>query len=146
MQQTMQVANAGPAAWWGPGVPQPPASWWDASHTRGGPHWSDPHADGSASTVFPCLSMFPGWQLPSPPPPGAGETMFVSLNVLTPTSHGACCTSWMIDSGASVHPVNDLSLLHNPVMHAQPLPLHLATSDAKGGIIASGSVCLVNAR
>ena len=45
-----------------------------------------------------------------------------------------------------MHIVNDLSLLHNPVMHGQPLPLHLATSDAKGGIIASGSVCLVNAR
>lgn len=72
--------------------------------------------------------------------------MCISLNVFTPTSHGAVSSSWLVDSGASVHLVNDLSLLHNPVLHAQPLPLHLATSDAKGGIIASGSVCLVNAR
>eukprot|EP00884_Botryococcus_braunii_P012552 jgi/Botrbrau1/21298/Bobra.0184s0011.1 len=72
--------------------------------------------------------------------------MYISLNVFTPTSHGAISSSWLVDSGASVHLVNDLSLLHNPVMHAQPLPLHLATSDAKGGIIASGSVCLVNAK
>ncbi len=50
------------------------------------------------------------------------------------------------DSGLSivVHLVNDLPLLHDPVMHSQPLPLHLATSDAKGGILASVSVCLLN--
>jgi hypothetical protein len=49
---------------------------------------------------------------------------------------------WIVDSGASVHGVNDLSILHNPVLFETPRSLHLATSEASGGIVASGSVCL----
>jgi hypothetical protein len=145
-QRKMQAASMGPAAWWGHGGPQQISqTWWEP---RGGPQPSAPSSAGASSVYhYPTNQhAFPGWQLPPPPPPSAGEVMCISLNVFTPTSHGAISSSWLVDSGASVHLVNDLSLLHNPVMHAQPLPLHLATSDAKGGIIASGSVCLVNAR
>ena len=147
LHQNMQAASVGPAAYWGQGGPQSsPQAWWDHGSGRGGPPSSASSPGPPSAYNYPTSQhTFPGWHLPPPPPP-SGEAMFISLNVLAPTSHGASSTSWLIDSGASVHIVNDLSLLHNPVMHGQPLPLHLATSDAKGGIIASGSVCLVNAR
>jgi len=45
-----------------------------------------------------------------------------------------------------VHLISDLTMLHHPRMHSIPKPLHLATSDAVGGIIASGSLCLADAR
>jgi hypothetical protein len=54
--------------------------------------------------------------------------------------------AWLLDSGASIHLVNNPQYLHNPVMYQSPKPLHLATSDAVGGIIAKGSVCLLDAR
>ncbi len=96
-------------------------------------------------TIFPRGAGFRLWLAAAPPPPpSSGEPMFVSFNVLSPISQGLVGVQWIVDSGATVHLVNDLSLLHNPVMHSQPLPLHLATSDAKGGIIASGSVCLLS--
>jgi transposase InsO family protein len=37
-----------------------------------------------------------------------------------------------------------MDLLHYPTVHATPIPLHLATSDATGGIVATGSVCLLS--
>ena len=147
LHRNMQAASVGHATYWGHGGPQPPfQAWWDHGYGRGGPPSSASSAGPPSAHNYPTSQhTFPGWQLPPPPPP-SGEAMFISVNVLAPASHGASSTSWLIDSGASVHVVNDLSLLHNPAMHAQPLPLHLATSEAKGGIIASGSVCLVNAR
>jgi hypothetical protein len=54
--------------------------------------------------------------------------------------------AWLLDSGASIHLVNNLQYLHNAVVYQSPRPLHLATSDAVGGIIAKGSVCLLDAR
>jgi hypothetical protein len=42
----------------------------------------------------------------------SGDVPFTSLNVFHGSSvHGG----WIIDSGASVHVVNDMSLLHNPL-------------------------------
>jgi hypothetical protein len=37
-----------------------------------------------------------------------------------------------------------MDLLHYPTVHATPIPLHLATSYATGGLVATGSVCLLN--
>jgi hypothetical protein len=37
-----------------------------------------------------------------------------------------------------------MDLLHSPTVHVTPIPLHLATSDATGGIVATGSVCLLS--
>jgi hypothetical protein len=34
---------------------------------------------------------------------------------------------WLIDSGASVHNVNDYTLLQNPTVYSEPRPLQLAT-------------------
>jgi hypothetical protein len=39
-----------------------------------------------------------------------------------------------------------MDLLHYPTVHARPIPLHLATSDATGGIVATGSVCLLSSK
>jgi hypothetical protein len=49
-----------------------------------------------------------------------------------------------VDSGANVHIVHDQSLLHNPVHYQPPRSLNLATSDARGGIVACGDVCLIS--
>ena len=92
------------------------------------------------SWIFPLLHPPPG--PPSPPPEGMPHV--VSYNVLKPCKGRISKQSWLVDSGASVHLVNNLSLLHAPTVHAAPIPLQLATSDATGGIIATGSVCLLN--
>jgi hypothetical protein len=93
-----------------------------------------------AAGVFPLLHPPPG--PPSPPPEGMPHV--VSYNVLKPCKGRISKQSWLVDSGASVHLVNDLSLLHAPTVHAAPIPLQLATSDATGGITATGSICLLN--
>ncbi len=49
---------------------------------------------------------------------------------------------FMVDSGASIHLVNELALLHIPTVFPHPKPLHLATSDAVCGILASGSLAV----
>ncbi len=67
----------------------------------------------------------------------------VTHNVFSGCSDSA--ESWLIDSGASVHLVNDVSLLQNMTLYSEPRVLQLATAGAKGGIIATGSVCLLNA-
>lgn len=85
----------------------------------------------------PNNNFFPGGY---PPPSGMSAT--ITLNVLTPTAVLPEIRSFMIDSGASIHLVNDLSLLHSPTLHSTPIPLHMATSDATGQIIATGSICL----
>jgi hypothetical protein len=69
----------------------------------------------------------------------------ISLNVLTPTRVMPEARSFMVDSGATIHLVNDLSLLPSPTLHRSPIPLHMATSDATGQIIATGSLCLSSA-
>lgn len=51
---------------------------------------------------------------------------------------------WLVDSGASVHLTNDMSLLQNVTVYAEPRTLQLATSGAQGAIIAVGSICLLN--
>jgi hypothetical protein len=89
---------------------------------------------------------FPAWFQPPapPPPPPEGMLYTISHNVLDSTISKPLQHSWLVDSGASVHLVNDVALLHNPIIHAKPIPLHLATSDATGCIIASGSVCILS--
>lgn len=47
---------------------------------------------------------------------------------------------WMLENGASIHLVNDLSLLHNVTIYDTPRPLHMATPGAVGGIVASGDI------
>jgi transposase InsO family protein len=78
-------------------------------------------------------------------PPPSGISAMISLNVLTPTRVMPEARSFMVDSGATIHLVNDLSLLHSPTLHRNPIPLHMATSDATGQIIATGSLCLSSA-
>jgi transposase InsO family protein len=78
-------------------------------------------------------------------PPPSGMSAMISLNVLTPTRVMPEARSFMVDSGATIHLVNDLSLLHSPTLHRNPIPLHMATSDATGQIIATGSLCLSSA-
>jgi hypothetical protein len=51
---------------------------------------------------------------------------------------------WLVDSGASVHLTNDMSLLQNMTIYSEPRKLQLATSGAQGAIIAVGSICLLN--
>lgn len=68
----------------------------------------------------------------------------VSLNVLAPETSGHNIESWLVDSGASVHLVNDSSMLHNATLYTEPRVLQLATSESHGQIVASGSVCLLN--
>lgn len=90
------------------------------------------HAAGAAYPGF--------WEQPPPP----GNPIALAVNALGPNSRSPLPSTWMVDSGASVHLVKDLSLLHNPCMHAQPIPLTLATSGGQSKILATGSVCLQN--
>ena len=85
-----------------------------------GDGWPDPSAPSEVHLAGPCAMSLPAAASPS--------------------------RVWMVDSGASVHLISDLTMLHHPRMHSIPKPLHLATSDAVGGIIASGSLCLADAR
>jgi len=72
------------------------------------------------------------------------EVPLVTHNVLSSPRTASCTEDWLIDSGASVHLVNDVSLLQNMTAYAEPRALQLATAGANCGIIASGSVCLLN--
>jgi len=83
------------------------------------------------------------WENPQPPAPPGNPTS-LSLRVLPPNSRSSVPCEWIVDSGASIHLVGDLSVLHNPVMHPKPIPLHLATATGQGAIVATGSVCLQN--
>ena len=67
----------------------------------------------------------------------------VSLNVLQPLPGSPSSEDWIIDTGATVHVVNDITLLQNQTVFAEPLPLQLATAGSKGGIVATGSVCIL---
>ena len=100
----------------------------------------------AAQMAHPQADAFPAWFQPPapPPPPPEGRHYAVSHNILDRTLGKAPMHSWLVDSGASVHLVNDPALLHNPTVHSKPIPLHLATSDATGSIIASGSVCVLS--
>ena len=69
----------------------------------------------------------------------------VTLNVLEYSQRGLEGGEWLVDSGATVHLVNDFGLLHNPVIYAEARKLQLATDEVQGSIIGSGSVCLINA-
>jgi hypothetical protein len=50
--------------------------------------------------------------------------------------------SWIVDSGATVHVVNDSNMLTDPVIYDVAQPLTLATTDATAEIVASGDVIL----
>jgi hypothetical protein len=95
----------------------------------GGPH------PPVAQQAFPGPAAFPMWFPPNgppppPPPQPEGVPCVVSYNILERGTFSRREQSWLVDSGASVHLVNDISLLHYPTVHARPIPLHLATSDA----------------
>jgi hypothetical protein len=109
----------------------------------GGPH------QPLVQHAFPGPGAFPfGFPLngppPPPPPPPEGVPCVVSYNILENRASPHLQQSSLVDSGASVHLVNSMDLLHYPTVHATPIPLHLATSDATGGIVATGSVCLLS--
>jgi len=123
MQQDMQRVMAAMA-----NLLPPPANQASAATTR------PPESNGHNNNFFPG-----GY----PPPSGMSAT--ITLSVLTPTAVMPEVRSFMVDSGASIHLVNDLSLLHSPTLHSTPISLHMATSDATGQIIATGSLCLSSA-
>ncbi len=77
-------------------------------------------------------------------PPVKSRSPCVTHNVFSTCNGSACSEDWLIDSGASVHLVNDVSLLQNVTVYSEPRVLQLATAGAKGGIVATGSVCLLN--
>ena len=78
------------------------------------------------------------WILPSAP----GEPYVVNTATSSFISKNPKVNLWMVDSGSSIHLVNDINLLQQPVLHDPPKPLHLATPDAVGGIVASGNMSL----
>jgi hypothetical protein len=75
-----------------------------------------------------------------------GENLHAAPTTLYARSQSPTNLAWLLDSGASIHLVNNPRYLHNLVVYQSPRPLHLATRDAVGGIIAKGSVCLLDAR
>jgi hypothetical protein len=81
-----------------------------------------------------------------PAPTHPGENFHALSTTLYARSQPPTNLAWLLDGGASIHLMNNSQYLHNPVVYQSPKPLHLATSDAVGGIIAKGSVCLLDAR
>ena len=83
-----------------------------------------------------CPKPFPeASRQPSPPAPcmstqtaSSSNPLYVTYNVLQPSCRKTSCEDWIVDSGASVHVVSDLSLLHNPTVYTEPQQLHLAHS------------------
>jgi transposase InsO family protein len=68
----------------------------------------------------------------------------VALNICEHRDAVGQSEEWLIDSGASVHIVNDYTLLQNPTVYKEPRPLQLATEGVQSAITATGSVCIVN--
>jgi transposase InsO family protein len=68
----------------------------------------------------------------------------VALNIFEHRDAVGQSEEWLIDSGASVHIVNDYTLLQNPTVYSEPRPLQLATEGIQSAITATGSVCIVN--
>lgn len=96
------------------------------------PRWKKTESSGDEEARRP---MLPSVKCSSP---------CVTHNVFSSCSESSCTEDWLIDSGASVHLVNDVSLLQNVTMYAEPRVLQLATAGSTGGIVATGSVCLLN--
>lgn len=67
----------------------------------------------------------------------------VTHNVLHSGEEDGQSEQWLIDSGASIHLTNDLSLLQDVTIFAESRTLQSATSGAQGAIIGMGSVCLL---
>jgi hypothetical protein len=67
----------------------------------------------------------------------------VALNIFEHTGMVERSEEWLIDSGASVHIVNDYTMLQNPTVYSEPRPLQLATEGVQSAITAMGSVCIV---
>jgi hypothetical protein len=51
----------------------------------------------------------------------------VALNIFEYKDTVGQSEEWLIDSGASVHIVNDYTLLQNPTVYSEPRPLQLTT-------------------
>jgi hypothetical protein len=68
----------------------------------------------------------------------------VALNIFEHRDTVRQSEELLIDSGASVHIVNDYTLLQNPTVYSEPRPLQLATEGVQSAITARGSVCIVN--
>ncbi len=54
--------------------------------------------------------------------------------------------AWMLDGGATIHLVNDISFLDNAVIYPKPRPLHVAVSNTLGEITGAGSMCLTDSQ
>ena len=66
---------------------------------------------------------------PQPNPgPTSGSAPMITHNVLHVGSDQNQSEEWLVDSGASIHLTNDLSLLQNVTIFAEPRTLQLATS------------------
>lgn len=89
-----------------------------------------------------------GKEEPLKPQPTCVQTTtsnpLVTHNVLSSCNSSYHSEEWLIDSGASVHLKNDMSMLQNMAVFSEPRVLQLATAGAKGRIIATGSVRLLN--
>jgi hypothetical protein len=72
----------------------------------------------------------------------AGHVHFVLAHSATPLVDVLRKDSWIVDSGATVHVVNDFNLLTDPVIYDVTQPLTVATTDATAEIVATGDVIL----
>jgi transposase InsO family protein len=105
---------------------------------------------GTPSPQLPHAARVSGSDVEPPLPGNAGpcvpmgEIHFVTVDLSNKVSAEQVLKSdaWLIDTGATVHVVNDLSMLQNPQIYSVPLPLTLATSDAVAEIVAVGDVTL----
>jgi hypothetical protein len=84
--------------------------------------------------------------VPCPMHTRSGDTVEakIAFNIFEHRDDVGQSEEWLIDSGASVHIVNDYTLLQNPTVYSEPRPLQLATEGVQSAITASGSVCIVN--
>ena len=132
----------------------PPQTYSPGSHSGGS--WGPVASYGAPVGQYPALGSAtpsdtqcpppftgpPMWHRGPPGPPG--NPVAFTINVIEPVGGGTKSVRWLLDTGASVHLIKDLSLLFNPVPLAQPIPLQVAVKGPKSQVVATGSLCLVN--
>ena len=127
-QSHSQYGPSASAASYGHGSTESQGGWRQPGGGGGG-QWGPP-----ASTAPPTEYLWPR------NPSGEAPSAF-TLHV-DPSS--GTDGKWMHDSGANVHMVSDISLLHSPRMLEKPIPLKVAVHGPSSGVIAMGDMCLLN--